>query len=179
MSNDKDVKDVKDSEKKPNKGLEKMKLKRKKRYEKHDVLLEKMKENMEGIKAILKTFHSVEEDRVYRFYHSSFKVYWLQDVIKESNELFLKLSPHLEKGDPHRWEPLSPDFSQIVNEALAVGEFKMEYNRAWLKMTRPILEAFFHCKYFLEQMVKYGELEKAPNMLPSGWAALLELYRIR
>ena len=45
---------------------------------------------------------------------------------------------------------------------------------------RRIAEAFFHAHYFLEMLVKYGnELKFPPNMLPSGWAAVLYLYNLR
>jgi hypothetical protein len=47
-------------------------------------------------------------------------------------------------------------------------------------VTRPIVEAFFHARFFLEMAVRYGnELDKAPHMLPSGWAALFYLYELR
>ncbi len=52
-------------------------------------------------------------------------------------------------------------------------------NPDWARHTRPILEAFFHARFFLEMAVRYAGLEKAPTTLPSGWAALLCLYRIR
>lgn len=46
--------------------------------------------------------------------------------------------------------------------------------------TRPIVEAFLHAKYFLEMMIKYArEMDAAPIMLPTGWAAILELYNQR
>jgi hypothetical protein len=53
-------------------------------------------------------------------------------------------------------------------------------NRHWPEATRPIVEAFFHARYFLEMAVRYGrQLSVAPQLLPSGWAALLYLYRLR
>jgi len=53
----------------------------------------------------------------------------------------------------------------------------MEHNQNWLLYTRPIVEAYLHAKYFVEMMVKYGqEMEDVPMFLPSGWAAILELY---
>jgi hypothetical protein len=56
----------------------------------------------------------------------------------------------------------------------------MHHNQKWAMITRPIVEAFLHSKYFIEMAVKYGkELEEAPQCMPSGWAALTELYKIR
>ena len=56
----------------------------------------------------------------------------------------------------------------------------MAHNKRWLEETRPILEAFFHARMMLEFVVRYGrELEDAPQVLPSGWAAVLCLYNLR
>jgi hypothetical protein len=55
----------------------------------------------------------------------------------------------------------------------------MEDNQNWLAVTRPIVEAFFHARFFLEMAVKYGrELDSACS-LPTGWAAFLHLYDLR
>jgi len=116
--------------------------------------------------------HWVYEDLVYRFYHQSFKVYWLQEHTKRIVEALRSLAP---KGTS-----LSPMFEEIYQVGASGEQFEMEHNQEWTKHTRPFLEAFFHAKYFLEMAVKYGkELEGAPNMLPSGWAALLCLYDLR
>jgi hypothetical protein len=46
--------------------------------------------------------------------------------------------------------------------------------------TRPIVEAFFHARYFLEMVCGYGrQLTEPPSPLPSGWAAVLYLYGLR
>jgi hypothetical protein len=56
----------------------------------------------------------------------------------------------------------------------------MEDNRRWLEVTRPMLEAYFHARYFIEMAVRYGdELDAPPASMPSGWAALLYLYDMR
>ena len=52
-------------------------------------------------------------------------------------------------------------------------------NTIWNHHTRPILEAFFHARFFLEMAVRYADLPVPPNPLPSGWAALLYLYELR
>ena len=75
--------------------------------------------------------------------------------------------------------PLNEWFIAILEDGTD-KTFEPEHNRRWLAVTRPIVEAFFHARYFLEMAVKYGrELERPPNLLPSGWAALLYLYRLR
>jgi len=74
--------------------------------------------------------HSWEyEDRVYRFYHCSFKVYWLQ---------------------------LNDHYRQIISEGTG-KTWTADHNERWLKETRPIVEAFFHARYMLEMAVSYGK----------------------
>ena len=54
------------------------------------------------------------------------------------------------------------------------------HDQRWTKETRPIVEAFFHARYFLEMACRYArELDEAPDVLPSGWAALLCLHDMR
>ena len=110
------------------------------------------------------------EDPIYRFYHQSFKVYSLQKQTLEIVARLQALAPNL---------PLNKWFMRIVREGTG-KTFDMEDNKKWLKVTRPIVEAFFHTRYFLEMAVKYGkELEFPPQPLPGGWAALLYLYNLR
>lgn len=129
------------------------------------------------------------EDGIYRMYHQSFKVYHLQSSVKEAVELLTSLAPkkHRPKrmaleGEPREYGPLNDWFLKIVADGTA-EEFKMGHNREWLKHTRPIVEAFFHTKFFLEMLVKhvkeFKDEESPPNWLPSGWAAVLYLYNLR
>ena len=110
------------------------------------------------------------EDHIYRFYHQSFKVYGLQTLTLKIVKTLKSLRPRV---------PLNGSFMQIIEEGTG-KEFELEHNECWLQMTRPMLEAFFHARYFLEMAVKYGrELDYPPASLPSGWAALLYLYNLR
>jgi hypothetical protein len=114
--------------------------------------------------------HWEYEDPIYRFYHQSFKVYGLQEQTAEIVSALQSLSPDTS---------LNTWFMQIVEEGTG-KMFSMEDNKNWLTVTRPILEAFFHARFFLEMAVKYGkELDAPPRFMPSGWAVLLELYSLR
>ena len=110
------------------------------------------------------------EDPIYRFYHHSFKVYGLQDQTSKIVQALQGLAPQL---------PLNEQFMRIVAEG--TGKiFKPADNRNWETVTRPMLEAFFHARFFLEMAVKYGkEIKSPPQLMPSGWAALLYLYNLR
>jgi len=134
-------------------------------------LFRHLKEELPKLEELLANCgHDGYEDRVYRFYHQSFKVYYLQDTTTEIVAKLQSLAP-----DQH----LNEWFTQIVRKGTG-KTFTPEDNMNWLAVTRPILEAFFHARYFLEMAVKYGkELEYPPQMLPSGWAAFLVLYNLR
>ena len=64
---------------------------------------------------------------------------------------------------------MNPWLLQIIAEGTG-KTFSLEMNAAWEKHTRPILEAFFHARFFIEMVIR--------NPLPSGWAAVLCLYRL-
>lgn len=109
------------------------------------------------------------EDPIYRFYHQSFKLYNLQ---KQTERIVALLRELLPGSELNAW------FLEIVSDGTG-KTFSPEHNRDWPRHTRAILEAFFHARFFLEMAVRYAELPAPPNPLPSGWAALLHLYRLR
>ncbi|HZZ77840.1 MAG TPA: hypothetical protein VFE62_04945 [Gemmataceae bacterium] len=98
------------------------------------------------------------------------KVFYLQEHTLAIFNLLQSLAPHLELN---KW------LKKIVEEGTG-KVFKLEDNYDWLPITRPIVEAFFHVRYFLEMVCKYGkQLKDPPNIMPSGWAAVLYLYNLR
>lgn len=112
------------------------------------------------------------EDPVYRFYHQSFKVYSLQEQTKKIISALQSIAP-INQG-------FCEEFQEIIDSGAKGKKFKLTHYKNWTSQTRVFLEAFFHAKFFLEMVVKYGkELDKPPSILPSGWAALLCLYNIR
>ena len=141
---------------------------------KDNELLAKIKEHLPELEALLQRMssHWFYEDPIYRFYYQSFKVYSLQQETKEIVEALRKLAPE--------GASLCKTFEEIYLAGASGKRFEMEHNQNWTTHTRPFVEAFLHAKFFLEMAVKYGkELDAAPNMLPSGWAALLCLYNLR
>jgi hypothetical protein len=114
--------------------------------------------------------HGGYEDGIYRFYHHSFKVYSLQETTSAIVAALQSLAPERQ---------LNESFMAIVRDGTG-KTFEREHNRRWLEVTRPIVEAFFHARYFLEMAVRYGkQLQQPPRQLPSGWAAFLYLYNLR
>jgi hypothetical protein len=135
-------------------------------------LFRKLKADLPALEELLEKCrsHWGYEDSIYRFYHQSFKVYRLQATTLCIVEKLQALALNTELN---KW------FMGIVREGTG-KTFSVEDNQNWLAVTRPILEAFFHARYFLEMAVKYGrELQQPPLCLPSGWAGFLYLYNLR
>jgi hypothetical protein len=132
-----------------------------------------------NIKANLPTLHELQtycrntgDDGIYRFYHGSFKVYWrLQPLTLHLVEMFRKLSPHEIKT-------LDELFEEIISAGTG-QTFDLSHNENWSVHTRPIVEAFMHASWFLDQLVIASDLECPPALLPEGWAAVLHLYNLR
>ena len=144
------------------------------RIEKTDELLANIKKRWSKLSKLLEEVNShwQYEDRIYRFYHQSFKVYALQDKTRKIVRALQKIAPE--------GTSFCKEFEEIYKAGAGRKKFAKEHNKNWTAHTRVFVEAFFHARFFLEMAVKYGrELDTAPEMLPSGWAALLCLYDIR
>jgi hypothetical protein len=110
------------------------------------------------------------EDLVYRFYHQSYKVFGRGEVTVRIVGALRALLPDAKFNG---W------FETIVAQGTG-REFNDAENARWLEATRPILEAFFHAKYMLEMVCKYGrELNEPPASMAGGWGAVLYLYGLR
>lgn len=110
------------------------------------------------------------EDFVYRFYHHSFKVFGVQRMTTSIVAALRDLLPERE---------LDADFLAIVEDGTG-RTFAPEMNQRWAEAARPMLEAFFHARFMLEMVVQFGRtLDAPPQVLPSGWAAVLYLYGLR
>ncbi len=136
-----------------------------------ETLLENLRRDRGELEKLLAASddHWGYEDPVYRFYHQSFKVYWLQQRTQAIVERLQTLAPD---------RPLNPWFVAIVQSGTG-KKFAHEDNARWTEVTRPILEAFFHARFFLEMAVRYADLAAPPQPLPSGYAALLYLFGLR
>ena len=112
------------------------------------------------------------DDSIYRFYSQSFKVYRLQYTTRRIVEALRNIAP---KGTT---------FNSFFEEIIQVGangkEFDLKHNEQWTLHTRPIVEAFFHARYFLEAAVKHVKyMDTAPQTQPPGrMAAMFALYNL-
>lgn len=135
-------------------------------------LLTNIKQRLPELEALMERAcsHWEYEDFVYRFYHQSFKVFGVQRMTSAIvGELRALLPDAL----------INPDFLAITEEGTG-KVFTIDMNARWAATSRPLLEAFFHARFMLEMVVKYGRtLDAPPETLPSGWAAVLYLYGLR
>ena len=132
-------------------------------------LLQNIQDDLQPLEKLLEET-GYYEDLVYRFYHQSFKVYRLQSFTETIVAKLQSLAPHL---------PLNTWFMEIVRQGTG-RDFSTSDNDNWTAATQPLVEAFFHARFFLEMVCKYGkDLQSPPEVLPSGWAAVLYLYNLR
>lgn len=139
-------------------------------------LLSNLRASMPELEKLLNkaNSHRSYEDSIYRFYHHSFKVYWLQGFTQEIADALMAAAPEGAR--------FNEQYLRILKNGTG-RSFGLHHNRWWDFNTRPIVEAFFHTKYFLEMAVKYAK-ELDPEgpmhmMLPSGYATLLYFYNMR
>lgn len=142
------------------------------RLQKDQELLNAIHSYFPDLERLLVPFQVMYEDGIYRFYHHSFKVYQLQAYTSNAVDIFKRIAD-ANSNQLCEW------FEQIVAAGTGIT-WEPEHNHSWTVTGRPIVEAFLHAKYFLEMLIKYGrEMIEAPGMLPTGWAAILELYNQR
>jgi hypothetical protein len=135
------------------------------------LLLQRLKEYKPELDSMLQdmTGHWTYEDPVYRFYHQSFKVYYVQETTQRAVALLQSLLPE---------RRLNSAFAKIIAEGTG-QTFEASHNEDWEHHTRPQLEAFFHARFMIEMAVRYATLNEPPQPMPSGWAALLYLFNLR
>jgi hypothetical protein len=139
-------------------------------------LLGNIKNNLEGVDHCLGNFRNMwgYEDIMYRYFCGSFKVFGANNLTSEGFDLLKSLDPKDEKS-------LDEGYTCLVERALPI-RFNLEMNKDWMASTAPIVNAFLQTQYFLEMTSRYGhsmQSEDLHGFLPSGWAALLILYKFR
>lgn len=136
-----------------------------------ETLLVNIKSEKDPLDKFVSSFEKSEPEFIYRFYHQSFKVFGYKELIQYTVQFLEKLAPeflHL-----NEW------YQGIIDLGLA-KDFTDSTNDNWLSETQPLLEAFWHTKFFVTQMKSSAaSLETAPKIMPYDWAAVLYLYDLR
>lgn len=148
-------------------------LKKEKENELRYKLSKNIREQMDELRSLHDMINGQHayEDRMYRFYHHSFKVYDLQEYTLQMVTAFEKLLPG---------EALNEDFMKIV--ALGTGkEFTLKVNENWVEETVWITNAFLHARYFLDMIMKLIESisDEGKGYLTFPQASTLYLYNLR
>jgi hypothetical protein len=106
------------------------------------------------------------EERLYRSYDQSWKVYELQGLTREIARLLEAIAPG--------GRPFCAAFPELLDAGAGDVRFEATHNEAWTAHTRVFVEAFLHATCFLEMAVTYGRhlAVPPPSGLPFGWAAL-------
>jgi hypothetical protein len=139
--------------------------------ERINTLFLRIKARLPELEQLARDLEEAEEDGVYRFYHGSNKVFFLRDPVKAAFTLIKEIGG---EDDPPNFE-----YARIIGAGTA-HQFGETTNENWDAETKPILEAFWHTKYFIGMMVKYGkELETVESPLEPGMAAVLYLFELR
>ena len=152
-------------------------------------LIAKIKERLPELIKMLADIDNSYEDGVYRFYHGSYKVDFLRYETECLVEIVLAIAPN-------------PAIDERFVEIAWLGTNDEETTE---DTPRHIVEAFFHARYFAKMFCEYGKqadqleaslhklvriiarrkVQKPPyslfegDSLPSGWAAVLELFNLR
>ncbi len=132
-------------------------------------LLKRIKAALPQLEALNDDLDHEYEDRVYRYYHGSYKIYVLQAGTQKIVQALQSLYPG---------RALNEAFSRILKE----GTGKSSEAVAGAERTaqeRCILEAFFNARSCLEMVIRYGKrLGVAPSWLPSRWAAAVYRFNL-
>lgn len=112
------------------------------------------------------------DDSIYRFYSQSFKVYKVQAMTQQIVEMLRSLAPE--------GTTFNSFFVEIIQTGASGKKFDSTQNEQWTQHTRPIVEAFFHARYFLEAAVKNVKYMDATSMTqpPGRMAALFALFNL-
>ena len=140
--------------------------------ERINALFLRIKARLPELEELARTLEEAEEDGIYRFYHGSFKVFYLQEPVKEAFALIKEIGG---EDDPPHFE-----YARIVEAGTAYDFQGDRTNENWDAETKPILEAFWHTQYFVKMMVKYAKkLETVESPIDYGMAAVLYLFELR
>lgn len=93
---------------------------------KHVALLRNLKKRMSKLEELLKTVedHWGYEDLVYRYYHTSDKMYAVQGLTLKIVEILTSVSPHKDKDD------LEGYFWEIINDGIGY-KHELFHNEEW------------------------------------------------
>jgi hypothetical protein len=125
-----------------------------------NALFVRIKTRLQELEELARDLEEAVEDGIYRFYHGSNKVFFLQSPVKAAFSLIKEIGG---EDDPPNFE-----YARIV-EAGTAHQFSETTNANWEAETKPILEAFWHTKYFIKQATrKNGQMAQHDGQVREG-----------
>jgi hypothetical protein len=120
--------------------------------EPHDALLARLKANLAPLEAFQHEMAEAEAVGMLRFYNSDLRVYDQRLLVERAAALFRDIAGSGELALPF----------EIIAQGAVPSHLDLRTSRAWIMNALPILTAFSHCKFLVEQHVKAGrEMERA------------------
>lgn len=146
-------------------------------FEERERLIGLLGQNLHARRAELETLwsemngRSGYENLVYRFYHHSFKAFYMQEETAKVAAVLRSVAP---ESRPLCW---------MFAELLAAGTgrtFGAESNARWMHEVGPIAAAYLHAHFLLEMAVKVAN-DPNPDCGVIGypWATMLALFELR
>ena len=135
-------------------------------------LLDAIRHRRAEIEELQRGLEAAEADGVLGYYEPGVEIYQLQPAVRAARKFLAALAP--------AGIELNPGFLEVCRGACA-RRFEWEANPGdWGAETRPILEGFWHCRYFVRMLARFGcEPEAASGPMSPGRAAVLCLYGLR
>lgn len=135
---------------------------------KDKVILNRIQQNINEFKKLLKEQEEKSLSQLYRYYHISFKVYGLQKQTLKIYEKIRYLMPE---------EKVNPMFQQIIDEGTG-KKWELKHNKEWEKNTRPIIEAHHHMLSLLKAIVS-SENYEVSSSITEEWGLILYFFNLR
>jgi len=140
------------------------------RHRSGHTLLTSLKVAKPRLDTLQKSCQCFIQESLYRYYHTSFKTYTIQDLTDECVAFFNSVKPSGTK--------LNPMFLDLVKQGTG-KKFELEHNTAWTDHTNPLILAAFHCQAFVNAMSTSLSHDLPPNVLTPDWGMVLYLYNLR
>ncbi len=105
------------------------------KLQKDQILLETIKVHLPELESLLFQFQSDYEDRLYRFYYQSFKVYFLEESTLKAADLFRRIGAV-------NGSSLCDWFEEIVAQGTG-SKFEPNHDESWRFIQDQLLRHFF------------------------------------
>lgn len=137
-------------------------------YKAREALLARVKLQQAQLDAMCRAIALAKEGAFSSLYDNRTNICGLQTYTQDATALFREISP-----DGGRLNPL---YEQVIQDA-AQRARSLRYEEQQAD-GRPIIEAFTHASFFVEQLVRLCRLEAVPQVVSAGQLCVLQLFNL-